>query len=143
MGPVMRSDYRELKGHSDGNGSRFSPTSFVPSCPSKRLWSELGWLRGFVAVGAGDSNGADVGALEGEDQVAPGRLAQRLIEWIAHAICVSLRRPLETPARSSDFGLPTSNASFLLCPRGLSLTRQNGSVQKRKANESHLSLIIL
>src|SRR5205807_7685929 len=67
-----------------------SPSDILPVLPHR---TKLNWFRALPKIGLGDSDGDNPSIYEGKYQVSRRDFSHRLVEWIARAIGVALRRP--------------------------------------------------
>src|ERR1700739_2446286 len=67
-----------------------SPPDIFPVRPDR---AKLNWFRALPAIGLGDSDSDNPSIYEGKYQVSRRDFSHRLVEWIARAIGVALRRP--------------------------------------------------
>src|SRR6266478_10249785 len=73
-------------------GKRYvhSPSHIFPVLPNR---AKLNWFRALPTIGLGDSDSGNPSIYKGKYQVSRRDFSHRLIEWIAGASGVALRRP--------------------------------------------------
>ena len=67
-----------------------SPSDIFPVLTYR---TKFNWFRALPTIGLGDSDGRNTSVYEGKYQVTRRDFSHRLVEWIARAIGVALRRP--------------------------------------------------
>src|SRR6266481_6011497 len=67
-----------------------SPSDIFPVLPHR---AKFNWFRALPTIRLGDSDSRDPSIYEGKYQVTRRDFSHRLVEWVARAIGVALRRP--------------------------------------------------